>query len=174
MEKKELLHATLKGKIVEVCFEISNEQGCGFLESVYQSALGIALEQKGLAPKREMPLDVRFRGQVVGRFFTDIVVEDKVILELKAVKALAPEHFAQALNYLNGTGIKVGLLVNFGQPKLEYRRLERKPALTPHPLYPLHQCSITNKGRSEPCDLKNLNRASGNHNTSTRVFYRHW
>lgn len=73
-----------------------------------------------------MPLNIQFRGQVFGQFFADIVVEGKVILELKAVKSLAQEHFAQVLNYLHGTGIEVGLLVNFGKPKLEYRRLERR------------------------------------------------
>ena len=128
MGKKQLLHAALTGRILKGCFEVSNELGCGFLESVYQSALVIALEQKGLVCKKEAPLDVRFRGSVVGQFFADIMVDDKVIIELKAVKTLAPEHFAQVINYLNGTGIEVGMLINFGQPKLEYRRLERRTA----------------------------------------------
>ena len=133
MNEKPLLHAGLTHLILEACFEVSNELGCGYLESVYQNALSIALEQKGLGHKNEMPLSVRFRGQVVGRFFADIVVEDKIILELKAVKALAPEHAAQMLNYLHGTATEVGLLINFGKPKLEYRRLERRISFSPPP-----------------------------------------
>jgi GxxExxY protein len=69
---------------------------------------------------------VNFRGQVVGEFFADIVVEDKVVLELKAAKALTPEHQAQLINHLNATGMEVGLLINFGRPKLEYKRLHSR------------------------------------------------
>lgn len=129
--RRPLLHEELTGRILEACFEVSNELGCGFLESVYQNALAIALESKGITPQKEVPLDVQFRGQVVGKFFADIMVQDKIIVELKAVKALVPEHYAQVLNYLHGTGIEVGLLVNFGQPKLEYRRLERRTDFDP-------------------------------------------
>jgi GxxExxY protein len=124
--RRPLLHEELTGRVLEACFEVSNELGCGFLESVYQNALAIALESKGFTPQKEVSLDVQFRNQVVGKFFADIVIESKIIVELKAVKALVPEHCAQVLNYLNGTGIEVGLLVNFGQPRLEYRRLERR------------------------------------------------
>lgn len=125
-----LLHGDITGKVLEACFEVSNELGCGFLESVYQNALMVALAQKGLVTQREVPLDVQFRGQTVGQFFADIVVEGIVIVELKATKALAPEHIAQVINYLNGTGVEVGLLVNFGQPKIEYHRLERRTSLS--------------------------------------------
>ena len=72
-----------------------------------------------------MPLSVKFRGISVGDFFADILVEDTVILELKAVKKLAPEHMAQVINYLKATGLEVGLLINFGNPKLEYRRFHK-------------------------------------------------
>lgn len=83
----------------------------------------IALKQKGLKAVAQVPIDVSFRGNTVGQFFADILVEDVVIIELKAVSALAPEHKAQVINYLKATGIEIGLLVNFGNPKLEYRRL---------------------------------------------------
>lgn len=76
----------------------------------------------GLSP----PLKVMFRGQIVGDFFPDIIVENAVLLELKAVKALMPEHLAQVMNYLKATGIEVGFLINFGNPKLEYRRFENR------------------------------------------------
>jgi GxxExxY protein len=101
---------------------VSNELGCGFLESVYEKSLCIALTEAGLKAQSQVPLKVFFRNQVVGEFYSDILVKDVVLIELKAVKALAPEHLAQVLNYLKATGIKVGLLINFGNPKLEYRR----------------------------------------------------
>jgi len=120
-----LAHEALTGKILEACFEVSNELGAGFLESVYQNALLMALRQKGLSVKPQYPLSVEFRGEVVGQFYADILVDDFVIVELKAVTALAPEHSAQVINYLKATGIEVGLLVNFGRPKVEFKRLHK-------------------------------------------------
>lgn len=117
-----MIHEELTEKILKACFEVSNELGCGFLESVYEKALLIALTEAGLKAESQTPLKVMFRGQTVGEFFPDIIVEDTVLLELKAVKALAPEHLAQVMNYLKATGIEVGFLINFGNPKLEYRR----------------------------------------------------
>jgi len=121
-----MLFEELTEQILCACFEVSNELGCGFLESVYQKALLIVLRDKGLKAESQFPLKVVFRGQVVGEFFPDVVVEDKVLLELKAVKVLAPEHLAQIINYLKATGIDVGFLVNFGNPKLEYRRFNNR------------------------------------------------
>jgi GxxExxY protein len=120
-----MLHQDLTGTILEACFEVINELGAGFLESVYEKSLLIALKQKGLNAKPQERLSVRFRGIIVGEFYADILVEDKVIIELKAVKTLTPEHQAQLINYLKATGIEVGLLINFGNPKLEYRRLHK-------------------------------------------------
>ena len=118
-----MLHEELTGKILEASFEVIRELGAGFLEGVYQNALLVALRQKGIKAEPRVPLLVRFRGEVVGEYFADLLVEGKVIVELKAVKTLAPEHQAQVINYLKATGIEVGLLINFGNPKLEYRRL---------------------------------------------------
>lgn len=120
-----LLHEELTSTILAACFEVCNELGAGFLESVYGKALIIALQQKGLKVAAQVPIDVSFRGQKVGAFFADLLVEDTVIVEIKAVSALLPEHKAQIINYLKATGIDVGLLVNFGNPKLEYRRFHR-------------------------------------------------
>ena len=120
-----MLHEDLTAKALEACFEVAKELGAGFLESVYEKALVVALRQKGLNAKEQFPLAVKFRGQVVGEFFADILLEDKVIIELKAARALTVEHQAQVINYLNATGIEVGLLVNFGNPRLEYKRLHR-------------------------------------------------
>jgi GxxExxY protein len=119
-----LLYEALTSQILAGCFEVSNELGVGFLESVYQNALMIALKTKGLAVEQEHPLSVSFRSQIVGQFFADILVENKVIVELKAVTALTDVHKAQVINYLKATGIEVGLLVNFGCPKLDYRRFD--------------------------------------------------
>jgi GxxExxY protein len=115
----------LTGKILGACFEVANELGHGFLESVYVKALMVALSQKELSVESEVPLQVLFRGQVVGDFYADLLVERCVLVELKAVKALVPEHQAQVINYLKATGIEVGLLVNFGTPKIEFKRLHR-------------------------------------------------
>ena len=118
-----MVHEELTVQILEASFEVMKELGAGFLEGVYQNALLVALSQKGIKVEARVPLLVRFRGEVVGEYFADLLVERKVIVELKAVKALAPEHQAQLINYLKATGIEVGLLINFGRPRLEYRRL---------------------------------------------------
>ncbi len=103
-----------------------NELGAGFVESVYEKALLLALKQRGICAVNQHPLRVMFRNECVGDFYADIVVEGRVIVELKAVKALLPEHQAQIINYLNATGITVGLLVNFGNPRLEFKRFTRR------------------------------------------------
>lgn len=121
-----MLHENLTAGILKACFDVAAELGAGFLESVYHNALLVALQQAGLNAKAEVPLQVKFRNVVVGDFYADLLVEDKVVVELKAVKDLAPEHQAQVINYLKATGIEVGLLVNFGNPRLQYKRLERR------------------------------------------------
>jgi GxxExxY protein len=120
-----MLYKELSEEIIECCLEVIKDLGSGFLESVYEKALLVTLSQKGLKARSQVPLQVRFRGEIVGEFFADIVVNDKIILELKAVRSLLPEHQAQVINYLKATGIDVGLLVNFGTPKLEIKRLYR-------------------------------------------------
>ena len=122
-------HEEITKQIIGCAFEVINELGAGFLESVYQKSLLLALRQKGLSAVSQHPITVRFRGQSVGDFFADLLVEDKVIVELKAVKAITPEHQAQVINYLNATGIEVGLLINFAHPKLEYKRFTRSKEL---------------------------------------------
>ena len=123
--RKTFLHGDITEKILEAAFEVSKELGSGFLESVYKNAMVIALRAKGLKVETERPISVVFRGQKVGQFYADLFVEGKVIVELKAVSALAPEHSAQTINYLKATGIEVGLLINFGRPKIEYKRLHK-------------------------------------------------
>ena len=118
-----LLHEELTEKVIGICFEVSNELGGGFLESVYQKALTIALTQKGFTVEEQVPLKVKFRGQVVGDFYPDILVNSKLIVELKSIKSISSEHEAQMINYLKATGLKVGLIINFGRTKLEWKRL---------------------------------------------------
>jgi GxxExxY protein len=118
-----LVYEELTEKVIGICFEVSNELGSGFLESVYQKALSIALIQKGLIVEEQVPLKVKFRGQVVGDFYPDILVNSKLILELKSIKSISSEHEAQMINYLKATGLNVGLIINFGRTKLEWKRL---------------------------------------------------
>jgi len=118
----------LTGRILAACFDVSNELGHGFVESVYQRALMIALKDRGLQARGQVPLEVQFREQTVGEFVADFLVEGRVVVEITAVKALLGEHQAQRINYVNGTGIDVGLLINFGTPEVEYRRCYRATA----------------------------------------------
>ena len=115
------LHSEITEKVIGVFFEVYNELGGGFLESVYQQALRIALVQAGLCVSLEVPVPVYFRGEVVGNFRADIVVDESVLLELKAVSALDGAHDGQVLHYLRATRFEVGMLLNFG-PKPQFRR----------------------------------------------------
>ena len=119
----ELIEKELTEKVIGACFEVSNELGGGFLESVYKKAVVIAIRAKGIKAEEEVSLKVKFRGHIVGDFNADILVENRLIIELKAVKSLISEHEAQLINYLKATGIKVGLLANFGRTKLEWKRI---------------------------------------------------
>jgi GxxExxY protein len=117
-----LLHRRLTQHVIGLFFEVYNELGPGFLESVYVGALAVALEQNGLRHRREAALEVVFRGVPVGFFRADLVVEDKVVIEVKAVRAMEPVHESQLLNYLRASRYEVGLLLNFG-PQPKFRRL---------------------------------------------------
>ena len=112
----------LTEKIIGVFYDVYNELGHGFLESVYEQAMVIALSAAGLKVERQFPLIVTFRGRVVGDFRADLLVERAVILELKAAAGIDPAYEAQLLNYLRATEIEVGLLLNFG-PKPQFKRL---------------------------------------------------
>ena len=125
-EIKGMEYAECTEQVLSCAFDVSNELGIGFLESVYENALFIALEQKRLKVEQQVSLPVEFRGRPVGQFFIDLLVEDLLILELKAAKAIAPEHEMQLLNYLRGSTKPVGLILNFVTPKLEYRRYNNR------------------------------------------------
>jgi len=117
----EFFHKELTEKIIGVFYDVYNELGHGFLESVYREAMIIALRQVGLMIEAHVRIPVFFRGQLVGDFEADLLVERKVILELKAVRDLDSSHEAQTLNYLRATAIEIALLMNFG-PKPKFRR----------------------------------------------------
>ena len=118
----DLIEKELTEEIIGACMEVSNELGCGFLEGVYEKALLIVLRNKGLKAETQVPLAVKFRDKVVGQFYADIIVRDAVIVELKVTHSIVPEHEAQLINYLKATDIRVGLIVNFGRPRLEWKR----------------------------------------------------
>lgn len=115
-------HGELTQRIIGVFYEVYNELGQGFLESVYENAMLIALRDAGISVQYKHPIEVSFRGQSVGIFEADLLVEGVVLLELKSGRAIDPAHEAQLLNYLRATKVEVGLALNFG-PKPEFRRL---------------------------------------------------
>ena len=121
--KKGLSHFDLTGAILKCCFEVMKELGSGFVESVYKNALFIAMKEAGLNSETERPFEVMFRNRMIGRYSADLIVEKAIIIELKCCTYLLPEHQAQLINYLKVSNISIGLLVNFGNQKLEYRRL---------------------------------------------------
>jgi len=121
-DKLRFKHQDLTKKIIGVFYDVYNELGHGFLESVYQAAMLIALREAGLKAERQVPISVHFRGRCIGDFGGDLVVENAILLELKAAKGLDSSHEAQLLNYLRATEIEVGLLLNFGT-KPEFKRL---------------------------------------------------
>ena len=132
-------HQELTGKIIECTYKVHKILGFGFLENVYQNALLIELNKKGLKATKEMPITVCYDGQIVGDYVADIVVEDQVILELKSVKDLHPAHEAQLNNYLKATGMEVGLLINFGESVAVKRKVftPSQTDATPQKIRPL-------------------------------------
>ena len=108
--------------IIGCAYAVSNCLGAGFLEKVYENALTHELIKSGLHAHQQSPIKVLYDGVVVGDYVADIVVDNAVLLELKAVKALDDIHFAQCINYLKATGMKICLLINFGQPKIDIKR----------------------------------------------------
>jgi GxxExxY protein len=115
-------HSELTQAIIGVFYDVYNDLGYGFLESVYRRSLQLALKEKGLIVETELPVPVFFRGNKVGDSRADVVVNGLVLLELKATETIAIAHEAQLLNYLRATSLEIGLILNFG-PKAQVRRL---------------------------------------------------
>jgi GxxExxY protein len=117
-----LKYEELTDKILQVFFAVYNELGFGFLESVYENAMAIALNEAGLTVEQQAPIPVWFRGKKIGDFRCDLLLEKIVILELKSARNIGPEHMAQALNYLRATDVEVALILNFGE-KPSFKRV---------------------------------------------------
>ena len=113
----------LTGLVIGAALEVSNVLGCGFLEKVYERALLRELTIRGLDAKAQASYPVFYKGECVGDYHADLLVQAKLIVELKCVDRLANEHFAQCINYLKASGIPVALLINFQRPKLEWKRV---------------------------------------------------
>ncbi len=105
------------------CYTVGNALGPGFLEKVYENALAIEWRKTGLGVDQQFPVPVVYEGAIVGEYVADLLVERCVLVELKAIRALDDIHFAQCMNYLKATGIRVCLLINFGKPRVEIKRV---------------------------------------------------
>lgn len=120
-----MIYEELSKKVLKAYFNVLRNLGTGYLESVYENALCIELDELGVAYERQKHLEVVYKGYNIGEFVADVIVDDKIILELKAVSKLVPAHSAQLINYLTITKLKVGLLLNFGEGR-DYKRLNLK------------------------------------------------
>ena len=120
MEQK-LIYEELTGKIRDCAYHVFRDLGAGFLEKVYENALAVELEEQNIHFEQQKFVTVSYRGKIVGEYIADLVIDNKVIVELKAVRGIEDIHFAQLLNYLKATGYEVGLLVNFG-PRFTFKR----------------------------------------------------
>jgi len=115
----------LTGQVLKCAFEVHNALGCGFLEKVYEKALIHELKSCGLNVETQKAMRIEYKGENVGNYIADLVVNDKVIVELKTAACLTMIHKAQTLNYLRASGHEVALLLNFSKPRLEYKRVVR-------------------------------------------------
>ncbi|HUT45100.1 MAG TPA: GxxExxY protein [Sedimentisphaerales bacterium] len=115
-------HKELTEKIIAAAYHVYNKMGFGFLESVYEKCLLIELGKRGLKAESQKPIIVEYENEVVGEFKADILVEDTVILELKSIRQITQAHEVQLVNYLVATGKPVGLILNFGEQKVEVKQ----------------------------------------------------
>jgi len=120
---REILHKDLSYKIVGLAMQIHSELGFGFLEKVYENSMMVLFHRENIMAKQQAPVSVSFEGEIVGDYYADILIEDKIILELKAIEKITDAHKAQALNYLKAIGLKLAIIINFGKQRLEYERI---------------------------------------------------
>ena len=118
--------SALTESVICCFYSVYNTLGSGFLEKVYENALAIELTERGIPQQQQVPIQVAYKRVPVGQYVCDLLVDNKVIVEVKAVKSLLPEHEAQILNYLKATGIEIGLLLNFGREPEIRRRVYTK------------------------------------------------
>jgi GxxExxY protein len=117
--------ADVTEKIIGAAFKVSNALGAGFLEKVYENALAYELTQTGMQVEQQRPIDVFYENTIVGKYFADLLVDANVIVEVKATSGLGEANLAQCLNYLKATKLRVGLVLNFGTPRLQIKRVVR-------------------------------------------------
>ena len=110
-------------KIIGCAYAVGNALGNGFLEKVYENALALEINEKGLDVKQQFPIKVFYKNVVVGEFIADLVIENRILVELKAVKGIDEIHLAQCLNYLKATNLPLCLLINFSKPRVEVKRV---------------------------------------------------
>ena len=138
-----LKHSDLTDKIIKAYYDVYNQLGFGFLEKVYENALLIELRKKGLFCVAQLPIEVFYEEQKVGQYYADILVEDSVILEIKAAESLVEEHEAQLINYLKATELEIGLLLNFGKkPEFKRKIFSNENKISVNPQNPRYQRSI--------------------------------
>ncbi len=122
-DEKGILYKDLSYEIIGLAMEVHNKLGYAFLEKVYENALMILFRRNGVKAQQQASMSVYFEGEVVGTYFSDILVEDKIILELKALEKITNAHIAEMLNYLRATGLRLAIILNFGKSKLEYETI---------------------------------------------------
>jgi GxxExxY protein len=115
----------LSNKVIKAAFTVSNSLGVGFLEKVYENSLAHELRKAGFLVDQQKAIQIAYDGAIVGDYIADILVEGKLLIEVKAVKALDEIHMAQCMNYLKATGMRLCMLLNFGKPRLEIKRIVR-------------------------------------------------
>ena len=121
--KEKIIYKDLSYSIVGLAIQVQKELGFGFLEKVYENALMVLLRESSIKAKQQVPIKVRFHGAIVGDYIADILVDNKIILELKAQERISRLHRVQTLNYLKATGMRLAILLNFGKDRLEHERL---------------------------------------------------
>jgi len=109
--------------VIGAAYEVGNTLGCGFLEKVYERALAKELNLRGRAVAQQASYSVMYKGALVGEYFADLIVEDKLVVELKCVEQFAPQHMAQCINYLRASGLRIALLINFQRSKVQWKRV---------------------------------------------------
>jgi GxxExxY protein len=122
-KQSKVLYAELSYAITGVCFDVYNALGPGFTEDIYHNAVLIELEERGLKYETEKPVDVYYKGKLLGKYRMDLVIEGKIVLELKAVTVMNDIYKAQVKSYLKATGLRLGLLVNFGGKEIKPERV---------------------------------------------------
>lgn len=118
-----MLYKELTHEILNVAFEVHNVLGCGFLEKVYENAMMSEFRKRGIRAVSQMEMKVQYKDEEVGLFYADMIIDDKIILEIKTVERLTKVHQAQLLNYLKAIRFRVGLILNFANTRLEYKRM---------------------------------------------------